>query len=185
MRSLEKVGLEVYEKFKNNVITDRILSIDEPIKRNNLPLPKNPRLTVKSKKSDKVRYLQTNMEVFGKLYLSHRPSDHDEFFSHEIGPYPPSISENGKMHMSSCKSDLLQYLPLNEEGTQPPPNSFDCVVVHGAAAVHFLSPSDGQKTFHDYAKKQFIPYIEPLLQTCDRVDVVFDQYLPNSLKSAF
>ena len=153
MRSLEKVGLDGYEKFKNNVITDRILSIDEPIKRNNSPLPKNPRLTVKSKKSDKIRYLQTNMEVFGKLYLSHRPSDHDEFFSHEIGPYPPSISENGKMHMSICKSDLLQCLPLNEEGTQPPPNSFDCVVVHGAAAVHFLSPSDGQKTFHDYAKK--------------------------------
>ena len=63
-------------------------------------------------------------------------------------------------------------------------NFFDCVVVDGAAAVHFLSPSSGQKTFHDYAKKQFIPYIEPLLQTCDRVDVVFDQYLPNSLKSA-
>ena len=184
LRSLEKVGTDGYKKFKNNVITDRILNINEPIKRNNLPLPKNPRLTVKSKQSGKVRYLQCNLEVFGSLYMSHRPSDLDEFFCHEIGPFPPSISDYGKMHLTSSKSDLLQCLALKEGAAQVPPKSFDCVVLDGAAVVHFSSPSESQKTFHDYSKKQFVPCIENLLQTCDKVDVVFDQYLPNSLKCA-
>ena len=41
-----------------------------------------------------------------------------------------------------------------------------------------------KKHFMITQKKQFIPYIETLLQTGNRVDVVLDQYLPNSLKSA-
>jgi len=39
------------------------------------------------------------------------------------------------------------------------------------------------KTFGDYAIKVFIPYIEKRLESADRVDVVWDQYLQNSLKS--
>jgi len=42
-----------------------------------------------------------------------------------------------------------------------------------------------KKHFMITQKNQFIPYIETLLQTGNRVDVVLDQYLPNSLKSAF
>ena len=41
-----------------------------------------------------------------------------------------------------------------------------------------------KKHFMITQKNQFIPYIETLLQTGNRVDVVLDQYLPNSLKSA-
>ena len=114
--------------------------------------------------------------------MSHRPSDLDKFFSHEIGPYTPSISDYGKMHLTSSKSDLLQCLPLKEEAAQVPPKSFDCVVLDGAAVVHFSSPSESHKTFNDYSKKQFGPYIENFLQSCDRVNVVFDQYLPKCYK---
>lgn len=38
-------------------------------------------------------------------------------------------------------------------------------------------------TFNDYADKVFLPYIEKQLERADRVDIVWDQYLENSLKS--
>ena len=47
--------------------------------------------------------------------------------------------------------------------------------------VNFLKPL-AAKTFDDYAIKVFIPYIEKILECADRVDVVWDQYLQNSLK---
>ena len=98
IQTMKRVGIECYSKFKKNVLEDRIVSIDEPIKRNNLPLPKNPRVSIKSKQKDKVCYLQNNVELFGQLYLSHRESDRDEFFTHETVPFPPSLTDNGKMY---------------------------------------------------------------------------------------
>ena len=174
LRSLEKVGTECYHSFKKKVLEDRIVSIDEPIKRNNLSLPKNPRVTIKAKQKGKVRFLQNNVELFGQLYLSHRESDRDEFFSHESGPFPPSISENGSMHFSPSKSDLLKCLPLQSEASVSIPKTSDCVILDGAAIVHFLSPDKALATFQNYAKRCFIPYLVNMLQNCERLDVVFD-----------
>ena len=184
LRNLKSIGDEGYNKFRKNVLIDRIMNIDDPIKRNNLPLPKNPRLTIKSKHSEKVRHLQNNVELFAQLYLSHRETDRDEFFSHESGPFPPSITENGKMYFSPSKADLLKCFELQGKETEEPPKTFDCVVLDGAAIVHFLSPSKSDKTFQDYSLKRYIPYLEGLLKYCDRIDLVFDRYLAKSLKDA-
>ena len=75
LRNLKSIGDEGYNKFRKNVLIDRIMNIDDPIKRNNLPLPKNPRLTIKLKHSEKVQHLQNNVELFALLHLSHRESD--------------------------------------------------------------------------------------------------------------
>ena len=53
LRNLKSIGDEGYNKFRKNVLIDRIMNIDDPIKRNNLPLPKNPRLTIKGPTSAK------------------------------------------------------------------------------------------------------------------------------------
>ena len=45
-----------------------------------------------------------------------------------------------------------------------------------------LKSTPAVKTFHDYAKQVFIPYIKGQLQHAKRVDVVWDEYIPNSLK---
>ena len=39
LRNLKSIGDEGYNKFRKNVLIDRIMNIDDPIKRNNLPLP--------------------------------------------------------------------------------------------------------------------------------------------------
>ena len=183
LRSLVEVGQANYSKFVKDVLNDRISCIDEPLKRNNLALPKNPRVVVKSKKTEKLRVLQNNIEIFGQLYLSHRESDRDEFFTHEAGPFPQSLSENGKMHFPASKSDLLKCFPSMED-TAIIPGEFDCIIIDGSAAAHYLPPESNQKDFSDYAKKRIVPYVEGLWAYCDRLDVVFDRYLPDSLKSA-
>ena len=48
--------------------------------------------------------------------------------------------------------------------------------------VHFLKPDTSMKTFHDYAEKKVIPFIEKHLATAKRVDVIWDRYISDSLK---
>ena len=184
VKSITKVGEENYEKFRKNILEDRISTIDEPIKRNNLPLPKNPRIAAKtSKTNQKVKYLQKNVELFGKLYLSTRESDRDEFFSHEVNAFPASLSDNGLLHFPSNKSDLVHCVIPDADTTPSVPKTFDCSVLDGPAIVHLLSP-EKVTTFREYSDKVFIPYIENQLKICDRIDIVFDQYLSNSLKKS-
>ncbi|KAH3847816.1 hypothetical protein DPMN_090148 [Dreissena polymorpha] len=40
------------------------------------------------------------------------------------------------------------------------------------------------KTFEDYAKDVFLPYIDNQLKTCSRVDVVWDEYREDSMKAS-
>ena len=48
--------------------------------------------------------------------------------------------------------------------------------------VNMLQPGAARK-FSDYANQVFIPYILSQLQHVNRVDVVWDEYLPDSLKT--
>ena len=87
----------------------------------------------------------------------------------------------GKLHLPSIKSELLKYIPPI---TQFEPLLFyDCQVLDGAAVIHFL-PIAGAVTFNDYAENIFIPYLSMQLQNSKRIDVVWDTYLPDSLKES-
>ena len=55
------------------------------------------------------------------------------------------------------------------------------LVLDGAAVVNMLKPRTA-KTFLEYGDQVFYPFIESKLRDVSRVDVVFDQYLPDSLK---
>ena len=55
-------------------------------------------------------------------------------------------------------------------------------IIDGTAIVNALKPDAGV-TFKDYAANKFIPRISKLLSNVKRIDVVFDVYLEDSLKS--
>ena len=107
--------------------------------------------------------------------------DLEEFFAHEIQFFPSSLSDLGKLHLPSTKSDLLKCLEQPE--LSDPPSTYDCIVLDGAVIVHFL-PTKTVNTFSEYAEKIFIPYINKLLQCSTRVDIVWDTYLLDSLKES-
>ena len=61
--------------------------------------------------------------------------------------------------------------------------NYDCIVLDGAVIVHVL-PTTEASTFCEYADKIFIPYLSKQLEHATRIDVVWDTYLPNSLKES-
>ena len=127
--------------------------------------------------------LQNNVALFGQLYIvmQNRVSDLDQFFAHEIQSFPPSLSDFGNLHLPGTKSDLLHCL---EQPDQPePPSAYCCKVFDGAVIVHCL-PVIGTSTFDGYANEVFIPYLEKQLKTAKRLDLVWDSYIPDSLKES-
>ncbi len=59
----------------------------------------------------------------------------------------------------------------------------DVKLIDGASMVHSMRPDRSIESFHDYAKKIIIPFIEKHLAIAKRVDVIWDRYLPESLKA--
>ena len=57
----------------------------------------------------------------------------------------------------------------------------DVIILDGAAIINMLKPV-GIKTFQEYATLVFLPYIKSKLRNATRVDVIWDLYLPDSLK---
>ncbi len=93
-------------------------------------------------KENKVKKKNNNLKsdvcLFSHLYISStiRGGDLDEFFSHENHPWPPSLSDNGKLRLPTSKADLLSFFEIE---SSDPPSYFDIKLIDGAAAVNFLS----------------------------------------------
>ena len=61
----------------------------------------------------------------------------------------------------------------------------DAELFGGAAVIHMLSPTfKGAKTFAEYANYIFIPYILRRLEKVSSLVVVWNRYVPKSLKAA-
>ena len=127
--------------------------------------------------------LKHDVELFSRFYIvmQHRESDMGTFFKHENHPYPPSLSDRGKLRQVK-KSDLLSIL-LEEVEIEEPPIWFDVKVLDGAAIVHLLSTTN-ITTFEEYANVVFITHIKQNLYTCKGVDGVWDTYLTSSIKES-
>jgi len=89
------------------------------------------------------------------------------------------MSVGGKVRVGK-KADLLSCLQLEEMQTTSTP-VVEAIFLDGAAVVQMLNPGTAN-TFQEYADLVFIPYVTSQLQTADRVDIVWDVYIPNSLK---
>ena len=99
----------------------------------------------------------------------------------QIQSFPPALSDLGKLHLSNSKSDLLNC--IGQSGLSDPPQTYECTVLDGAVIVHFL-PTNLVSNLEEYADQVFIPYLTKQLQNSMRIDLVWDTYLPNSLKES-
>ncbi|EDO30603.1 predicted protein [Nematostella vectensis] len=176
--NLDALGKSQYSSFLKDVTKDRTVAIGKPLMQNKLPLFRKQASRNKPKQSKTTPLLQNNAALFAQLYIAMQSRD-AEFFSHEVQPSPPSLSEFGSLRLPTAKSDLLKCL---SQPPQPePPTEVDCKVCDGAVIVHCL-PVTGVMTFDDYAENVFLPYIRNLRSR--RVDIVWDSYIPNCLKEA-
>ena len=180
--TIEALGREQFNSYYKSVLVDRTRSIHDPIRRNNLLLFKCPKQKSKSKQSKTIENLKNDVSLFSRLYIvaNNRDCDMQTFFSHENQPFPPSISENGKLRLSK-KSDLLNLIP--QDGQPECPNVFDVSVIDGTALVHLL-PTVSVATFDEYADSIFIPHLVRQLENCSRLDLVWDTYITDSIKAS-
>ena len=103
------------------------------------------------------------------------------FFGHENQSFPPSLSQYGKLR-SGTKSDLLSCLETNGPAQAQRP-SVEVLLLDGVAIVNILKPGVS-KTFQEYSETVVLPYVMNQLRNVERVDVVWDRYLPDSLKDS-
>ena len=64
INTIEDVGTKQYQDYMQTVIKDCTQSIHAPIKRNGLPLMKNPEAKPSSKKDQKAKQLKNNVSLF-------------------------------------------------------------------------------------------------------------------------
>ena len=130
--------------------------------------------------------LKSDCALFSRLYIVCQTRDGDlhEFFKHENQGCPPYTIAKWKSRLLGRKSDLLHCIEAIIAALTESPNSTDVTIIDGAAAINMLKPTSAVKTYQDYAKQVFIPYIKGQLQHAKRVDVVWDEYTPNNEETA-
>ena len=182
VNGIENAGQEQFQMFLEERLIKHKKEVTDVIKLNKFALFSNPRKSP-SKEKLEVTSLKQNCYLFSQLYISCqvRQGRLDEFFAHENQAYPPSISKFGDLRQI-VKSDLLKCLENLTENTSITP-SVEAMLIDGAALVNILKPSGACKTFSDYANQVYLPYISNQLQSVQRVDVIWDRYIPNSLKA--
>ena len=103
--TLEDTSKKQYSDFVREVLEERNRSIHKPA------LLRKPSPKIKSKKGKKIKAHENNVSL--------REGDLEEFFSHEVQSFPPSMSEFGKLYLPGTKSELMKSLePLHE--SMPP-----------------------------------------------------------------
>ena len=137
----------------------------------------------KNRKTAKMTSLQNDVSLFSRMYIANQLHDGDPavFFSHKNQVYPPSLSNGGKLRLTSSKSKLLTCMDTREQ--REPPAYIDCKIFDGAALVHGL-PTSSVSTFADYARTVFKPVLDRELKGIERLDLVWDRYLACSIKGS-
>ena len=183
VQEIEAIGEDQYKRFIEERLEKCDKPITEPIIKNKLPLFSKPMVKrPPTRQQNHITALKNDCSLFSRLYIAcqTRDGDLDTFFAHENQATPPSLSLGGKIR-PSAKSDLLHCIELCEKQLLQAPN-VDAIILDGAAVVHMLHPGTA-RAFQDYADTVFGSYILSQLQNADRVDIVWDVYMEDSLKA--
>ena len=181
IRTIEDIGQKQYNVFVSERLVKRTQTVFDIVHKNKLPLLNAVPKKIMSKSQLQMKSLKMDRSLFARLFVSvqTRCGDIDEFFQHENHIYPPSLSEFGQLRLPTNKSDILSCLPdINSIDAIP---NATAMVLDGAVIVNLLMPSESQ-TFNDYSKNVFTSYILQQFKRVSRLDLIWDQYLPNSLK---
>lgn len=184
VRTAREMGKKQFESFfRERLSKDATISVLSPLPRNKLPLflykshgKKQPLRVLR------VAELKADCHLFSRLYVACQARDGnlDDFFRYENQAYPPSLSEGGNLY-TGTKSDLLECLKISSCH-----DFTDAVcmasILDGAVVVQMLKPNNCT-TFSDYRTKLFVPYLLSVLKKVEHVDVVFDVYKEQSLKT--
>ncbi len=185
VKNVERIGNENYQEFVQERLNNCTEKFYETVTKHKLTLFKSNSRKPR-KKDTKAAGMKSDVQLFPRMYIAcqNRDGDLDTFFKHENHAWPPSLAENDMMRATN-KSDLLTCIePLVPKPTVKP--EVDMKIIDGAFLVHTLDPKKSNvvlKTFQDYSQKLFLPYVTRQLNNVKRLDIVWDTYIADSLKS--
>lgn len=183
VRNIEKIGQDQYDSYVTERLVNQTVHVDDPIKRNNLPLFSRPAVREKSRTQHQIVSLKMTVPS-SQDYTLHPKSVKVILmsFSPMKTKLPPSLSQMGQLRIGT-KSDLVGCLEDLQAPAQMNVNpAVQVMIIDGAAIVNMLRPGTA-KTFSDYEKHVFSPFIQTQLNRVHRLDVVWDEYFPDSLKA--
>jgi len=127
--------------------------------------------------------LKSDCALFSRLYIAcqTRDGDLDSFFQYENQPFPPPLADSSGKMCHGKKSDIIACLQEEITILENQPGT-STIVFDGAAIVQMIKPKTGQ-TFGEYSVDSFGAYVLNHLRKSTRVDVVFDGYHVDSIKS--
>ena len=109
-------------------------------------------------------------------------SDLERFFSYENQPNPPFLSDKEKLRPAKAKSGIVDSLLPKEYSTPHESPPINCKIFDGPALANMLSSEGKYKSFTQYAKEVFNPFLKIDTKSAQRLDLVFDCYFQDGLK---
>ena len=95
----------------------------------------------------------------------------------------PSLSQDDKLRLPQKESELAKCLQSFATPQLKIPEEIGPIIIDGSVVVNAISLQQ-KKTFAEYSRQSFLPYIEPQLSHAKLLDVLWDEYIANSLKAA-
>jgi hypothetical protein len=187
------LGLQQLDEFVNDRLlvqphTTANISLYDTIKKNKAPTFENLYDIIQpSSKINKTIVMKADKNVLQRLvtaYAAGRDVDLDTILKHELLPVPVSLAEmNGSLRTGS-KSLLADILTSNIEcpATIDLEGRSSCLLIDGQARVVAIGKPPDAKTFGDLADI-FTQSIFQSGTSYDRIDVIFDRYREESIKS--
>ena len=186
----EKLGREQLELF----VKQRIIKPIDGKQRIDLtaPLARNEALTfaslytVSTDVGGKPATIKADRNILQRLvtaYRSGRPVNLDNILKHELLPVPVALSSlNGTLNTEN-KSILADILSCSiSTPPQVTVTGSASLVIDGQALINAIGKPSGATTFFEYSTV-FLQYVLSIGSSFHRVDIVFDRYFSNSIKS--
>ena len=106
-----EIGKENYIAFVKERFVTREKPFTEPVKKNMLPLFSTQKSKSQSKQVEKIVAQKTDCASFSRLYIAfqNRDGNFEEFFKHEIQPWPHFPAQMGKLRHGQ-KPDFSKML---------------------------------------------------------------------------
>jgi len=146
---------------------------------------------VQDRKQRVTKTIKADRQLIQRLFnatQAGRVIDLHKVLEHELSVVPLSLANTDKKMNSTPKSAMLPLLTTDPgvekvKGT-PETTGKTCIIIDGHALIQSLGKPPKCKTFGDYAKNFEKTVVKQFSGRVSRIDVVFDQYWPLSIKSA-
>ena len=184
IRNLKKTGEAKFQQYITMRINSQAEAFTDRVSHNSIMLFKKALETKKPTKSVKsvVSERKSRQARVIDIITAHQAGRDIVALSHECSQFPPSLTKDGAMYHGT-KADLMDcILSEDHHKTKDHPNT-TCTIIDGAALVRKVRPQSSA-TFREYIENELKPKLLSNFSHANRVDLVFDQYRPDSTKTA-